>query len=963
MSKLRSLIEFLTIGFLLSTITLFIGNFFGFSLGINFDFLFRILTGFMLLTLLVNLKNIKNILGSSTVFNKFLLLTAINIFLLVLFLLFYPIFHFGSPLIFEDRIVNYKASQEREIVLEESIRQNFLAKSNNLGTIGLKLISKDIIIDAQIIEGINEEEKTKAELFSEKPDKIVFRIKEDKEEIKDYFYENTYELNQGWQTDYFLFGFPIQYESEGRSYIFEIEQIEEGETGKVFLIERNSQGNFNFYPRYVYSLKELKSDYQQILLNISRKTNQFLEEKNNQVNLIFAFLLIEFLIFVFLKKDEKNFIKKLNPYLKYGLLLGLLLIAIASLKVDFIEHIISLKNIVSFLSAYNLTLAFFTITFCFLLFYSNKKKVEKDLEGEKKREEDIEKKRDKEFDKKFPFFAWFNFGYGIGKVWEEGRYFLAIGKIIASPLVWLARLPYVLGRWVHREGVWHALILLLILLNSFFILVNNLDILPLQNDEFLTWDAVKYISSGNFSLTDLKYGSDWSSAEHFYSRGLPYSLGVSSFTYILGDYNSIFNLRIFSVILGIFSLIFFYLFCRLHLQKTLSLIALYFFSIFYLFVYHSRVSRFYSLLLLLFIIISYLFMLFYKNSYAYLKNKEINLKRLLLSNKIIIPISIFLFFIGLKTHYNLFFIIFPILIFSLIYIKNKFIKWMSILVLSMIFMAMIINYYFYNFFPSWYFNSYGSINIHFLEQIYNLFNFPMILLIFFISALIYFKVLPKSIQFSYITFVSIFSFFLFFVNGRAFHDSRYFIFLFPFLMIILIFTIYLIVKNYTNNKTLSVVILLIMGVLLTNKAQIAFVCKENLFFSCPISDETRIFGLDRWNYGYDKIYSIIKENMNEDTLLVGRSLNPYYREKYGISPEQEYIVSRTAERLRHTNYSLEEIKKKDIILVVYPQIVYTANNYLQEYEDVWDYLYNNEDKQIIYQSEEGKALIFRIEKK
>jgi hypothetical protein len=983
MKKIIELFNFLTIGAFLSTVILFIGDLFGFSLSLNFQLLWRILAGLLALTVLLNTGNIKKLLKTSTISKKFLLLSGLNLFLFALFLLFYPIFRFGSPFVWEDRIANFKAAQKIEITLNEPLNQSFQAKSNNLGTIGLRIISQEIVIEEEpeeatpsaelteneetgAVQGINIEEgeldeELDGELFFGEPERIVFRIKE--EEEKDYFYENTYELNQYWETNYFLFGFPVQKDSEGKNYIFEIEKVLQGTTGKTFIIEINSQGKFNFYPRYVYNLASLKTDWDPILLNISRKTTQFIEEQNNQTNLIFVFLLIELLIFVFLKKDDKKFITKLNSYLKYVFLISLFLVAFSFLKFEFIKNIDYLQNTIDNLSKYGFPLILSATTFGFLLFYFNKGKIEKDLQEEKGEEESIEKKRDEEFDKKFPFLAWFNLKYGIKEAREKRRYFLAMIFVIISPLIWLGRLPYILGRLAYKEGLFYTLILLLIIFNSYFIMVNNLDVLPLQNDEFLTWDAAKYISSGKFSLTDLKYGSDWSTAEHFYSRGLPYSLGVSLFTYIFGDYNSIFNLRIFSVILGIFSLIFFYLFCRLYLQKTISLIVLYFFSVFYLFVYHSRVSRFYSLLLLLFIIISYLFIKFYKNLVTYLENKEINLKRLFLSNKWIIFILIFLFFVGLKTHYNLFFIVFPILIFSFIYIKNKFIKWIAVLALSIIFIAMIINCYFYNFFPSWYFNSYGSTNIHFLNHIYNLFNFPMVLLIFFMSSLTYFKILPKNIQFSYITFVSIFSFFLFFVNGRAFHDPRYFIFLFPFLIIILIFTIYLIVKNYTNNKALLAVIMLIMSILLINKIQIAFVCKENLFFSCPISDETRIFKVDRWNYDYDKIYSIIKENMNEDTLLVGRSLYSYYREKYDISPDQEYIVSKVRERLRHTNYNLEDIKKKEVILLVYPQIVYTANNYLQEYEDIWNYLYNNEDKQLVYQSEEGKVLIFKIEKK
>jgi 4-amino-4-deoxy-L-arabinose transferase-like glycosyltransferase len=408
MKKIIELFNFLTIGAFLSTIILFIGDFFGFSLGINFQLLWRVLAGILAFTVLLNTGNIKRLLKISTTSKKFLLLSGLNLFLFALFLLFYPIFRFGSPFVWEDRIANFKAAKRIEITLNEPLKQNFQAKSNNLGTIGLRIISKDIVIEeepeeatpsAELIEneetgavqGINigegelDGELITGELDLGEPERIVFRIKE--EEKNDYFYENTYELNQYWETNYFLFGFPVQYDSESKNYAFEIEKTKEGETNKVFLIEENSQGNFNFYPRYVYNLASLKTDWGPILLNISRKTNQFLEEKSNQFNLIFVFLLVEFIILVFLKKEQERFKEKLSPYLKYGFLIVLLLITISSLKFEFIQNIEYLQNFINNLSKYSFPLIFLTITLGFLLFYLNRDEIEKDLRKEKKKED------------------------------------------------------------------------------------------------------------------------------------------------------------------------------------------------------------------------------------------------------------------------------------------------------------------------------------------------------------------------------------------------------------------------------------------------------------------------------------------------------------------------------------------------------------------------------------------------
>jgi MFS family permease len=406
MKKIIELFNFLTIGAFLSTAVLFVGDLFGFSLGLNFHLLWRVLAGILALTVLLNTGNIKKLLKISNTSKKFLLLSGLNLFLFALFLLFYPIFRFGSPFVWEDRIANFKAAKRIEITLNEPLNQSFQAKSNNLGTIGLRIISEDVVTEEETeeattgaelteneetgaVQGINIEEgeldeELDEELYLGEPERIVFRIKE--EEEKDYFYENTYELNQYWETNYFLFGFPIQKDSEGKNYVFEIEKTKEGETNKVFLIEESPQGSLNFYPRYVYNLTSLKTDWDPILLNISRKTTQFLEEKTIQFNLIFVFLLIEFLIFVFLKKEQEKFKEKLNFYLKYGFLIGLFLITISSLKFEFIQNIDYLQNAIDNLSAYIFSLALLTTTLGFLLFYFNREEVEKDLRGDEKKE-------------------------------------------------------------------------------------------------------------------------------------------------------------------------------------------------------------------------------------------------------------------------------------------------------------------------------------------------------------------------------------------------------------------------------------------------------------------------------------------------------------------------------------------------------------------------------------------------
>jgi len=397
MSKIKNLFNFLTFGTFFSVIILFVADLLGFSLNINFNLFSRILVALLVLGLLINIRDIKNLFFGLKDFKKFILLSLINILLISLFLMFYPMFRFGSPLVWEDRIPNFKAAKKVEINLNKPLRRSFQAKSNNFGTIGLKIISQDIIIGeeeeinnkekADLVQGMKIEggdlnEEFNEKLFLGEPDKIVFRIR--KEESKDYFYENTYELNQYWQTNYFLFGFPIQYSSEGKSYVFEIEKIEEGETGKRFLLEINSEGNFNFYPRYIYNLASLKTDWEPIWKNIGCKTNQFLEERTTQVNLIVIFLLIEVFIIFFLKKEEKYFKEKIVPILDYFLFFSLFLTILPSLcflNFNFLNTTFCRKAIDLFLYyGVNLILIIFSIVLFAILL--NKEKIEKVLPEE-----------------------------------------------------------------------------------------------------------------------------------------------------------------------------------------------------------------------------------------------------------------------------------------------------------------------------------------------------------------------------------------------------------------------------------------------------------------------------------------------------------------------------------------------------------------------------------------------------
>jgi hypothetical protein len=819
MKKIIELFNFLAIGAFLSTIILFIGDFFGFSLSLNFQLLWRVLAGFLALTVLLKTGNIKKLLKVSTIPKKFLLLSGLSLFLFALFLLFYPIFRFGSPFVWEDRIANFKAAKRIKINLNEPLKQNFQAKSNNLGTIGLRIISKDVVVEEEkpeeattsaelgeneetgAVQGVNIEEldeELDGELYFGEPERIVFRIKE--EEEKDYFYENTYELNQYWETNYFLFGFPVQKDSEGKNYLFEIVKTKEGETNKIFLIEENLQGSFNFYPRYVYNLASLKTDWDPILLNISRKTNQFLEEKGNQFNLIFTFVLMELLILVFLKKEQERFKEKLNFYLKYGFLIGLFLIIISSLKFEFIQNINYLQNVINNLSVYTFPLTLLTITLGFLLFYLNKNEIEKDLEEEKEEEENVESKRYEEFDKKFSFFAWFNFEYGIGKAWKERRYFSVIGRTITSPLVWLARLPYILGRWVYREGVWYVVGLVAIVILGFMLRVWKLGYSGLYTDETGTLIQVKQILSEGYT-------------GYPRSRIFLYFLSALNFVWLkLGKEISEFSLRIGSALIGTLTMFFSYILSKkIGFNKQVSLLFVFLISLTAILVGFSMAARMYVLFILLsFVLIVLLFLEIKKYSekglISYLKN----------SNIYYLFFLVFLIIFSGDTHQGTFLvlgIIYLYLIYSLI-VNRKNISLIKelvyILVFSILGLLFIILTNFLNLrvllsVPET--SNYSYIQL--LLNIFPVYIFPLIFLVF----LLYCFNKKKNKNFFYLCFVCLIIFLInvFVINTYA--TIRYISAIFLPLTLITAFSFYVLSKIIIRKK-FSIYVLLLLFFLL-----------------------------------------------------------------------------------------------------------------------------------------------------
>lgn len=132
-------------------------------------------------------------------------------------------------------------------ILSNKITGEFVAKHNNLGIIGVRLITHD---DSQV-------------------NKLKFFIKES--DAVDWYYVNTYRVTTLPNTNLFPFGFPIIKQSAGKSYKFELDLVEDGSRRGL---ELDSQ-----YPVYTtyykYYKRELLTHPSEFIMFLINKTESY----------------------------------------------------------------------------------------------------------------------------------------------------------------------------------------------------------------------------------------------------------------------------------------------------------------------------------------------------------------------------------------------------------------------------------------------------------------------------------------------------------------------------------------------------------------------------------------------------------------------------------------------------------------------------------------------------------------
>lgn len=299
-----------------------------------------------------------------------------------------------------------------------------------------------------------------------------------------------------------------------------------------------------------------------------------------------------------LKKVESddNLFFKAVPYL---FLFFLLLIAINQFW----------KN--PFLTAQSLRITILAITFGAVTFWRNRERVEQEIEDEKVAEEKAEEKREGEFDLKFKRLTWFDFSYGFEKANKIDsflkRWLVYVLLVLASPFVFLGRLPYSFVRWMYREGWWYSSVLILIVVLGFVLRVwIGMATNPDLDEGQLIYDA-KLVGDGLIPFKD------------FATRAplLVYSLFIIN-KLILGGFFLLSSKILVSLLFSIATLGLFYLSNELFGDRRVSLLSITLFNLLPFILFYSTVLHVAQASIVFLVLFTlYLIRLFNYNSLKY----------------------------------------------------------------------------------------------------------------------------------------------------------------------------------------------------------------------------------------------------------------------------------------------------------------------------------------------------------
>jgi hypothetical protein len=495
---------------------------------------------------------------------------------------------------------------------------------------------------------------------------------------------------------------------------------------------------------------------------------------------LFAISIFSFMIAVVMRYNigKNEYVQTIFEVSPYFFLSILVIIAINQfLKLDFILD-------------RNFHLVILGIAFGFITFYSNRDKVEKELEDEKKKEDEDENRRYGEFPSKFP---------RINRIW-------GLRSIV---------------RWMYKEGWWYSFGLLGIVLIGFVLRVTKAGYFPYLRDEFnILSEAKIYFYTGDFVYTQM-FHLIYLQNFIYHIFGFTTSQLVNRFPYIL---------------FGILNIVLIYYLSKSMFNKKIGVLSSLIFSLSLFSINLSLYIREYELNLLLLSMFSILIVNSYKKNYR--------LVILSLVYWIIIVISFYM-----KSNFIATIIIIPLLIFYCFDFRLFYINLNKKILLSMFGLISLFLLFFLRFIDIWWlfnldhnykffnFLIFESMNIGYLQKI----------LFFVIVSSCIFIIFSRGINVPryYIFFIQLLIFFFTyytFLFGRYF-APRYTYYLYGFFIIFISFNLYYL---FSKNKKILLVIssILIISLFLAYVSYFSKMPWTNFSVGASVhTDETTILNI------------------------------------------------------------------------------------------------------------------------
>ena len=293
-------------------------------------------------------------------FNRFLIFGIIP--LLLLFLWFILSLFFTSKYSFSVITSAYNESsftslKTSELLAKQKVSAQFLAKENNLGIVSVRFKTYSRIND----------------------DTVIFKLKELGK--KDWFYQQSYKVDQFQDNDYFTFGFPIISNSKGKTFYFEIESTK-GKKNDAVSISTTSP---IFIAQYQFTKQQLLASKAMIPVFLIKKIFYSFSDINFVVSSLVY--LLPFIFYILLRFSlnnwnisiEKNNRKKYMLFYVYFIVI-LILVFFMNVTNNYVFLMliglwITLITIYRFDSSISYLLALFFLLLCPVLLILNQETI------------------------------------------------------------------------------------------------------------------------------------------------------------------------------------------------------------------------------------------------------------------------------------------------------------------------------------------------------------------------------------------------------------------------------------------------------------------------------------------------------------------------------------------------------------------------------------------------------------